>query len=98
MKKTRGISIIVASLLMILLVVVSAVLIYFWVLSLQPQSVTGSSHVYLREAIKIEGVQVSDQKLVLYVRNVGVTATNISAIYVYDSRGNIIVSRDSLHQ
>jgi hypothetical protein len=90
MRGFRGVSVVVASLLIILLVVVSAVLIYLWISSLQFQSVTSSSHVYLGEAIKIEGAQVSDQKLVLYVRNVGGVTTNISAVYIYDSRGVMI--------
>lgn|GEM_PF-4648127 len=92
MGRLRGVDPILASLLIVLIAVVSVVLIYFWVSSLQSQVVVGSNPVHLGEKAKVEGVQVSGQELVLYVRNIGDAAVNVSAIYIHDSKGNLIAS------
>lgn len=92
MGRLSGVDPILASLLLVLIAVASVVLIYFWVSSLQSQVVVGSNPVQLGEKAKVESVQISGQELVIYVRNIGDAAMNVSAIFIYDSKGNLITS------
>ncbi len=88
----RGISPVIAVLLLIVIAVAAAVLTYIWVVgymgSLQQQS--GAEQ--LQEKIKIEAVSYSDNTLTIYVRNIGDVRVNITAAYLIGPQGTVIAS------
>ena len=86
----RGVSPVIAVLLLIVIAVAAAVLTYLWVLGYigTVQSTGGTEQ--LQERIKIEGVQVDTTKDdidALYVRNIGDIAVNVTDIYLSDASG-----------
>ncbi|MCS7105293.1 MAG: hypothetical protein NZ954_06990 [Thermofilaceae archaeon] len=89
--KRKGVSPVIATLLLIVIAVAAAVLTYIWVTgymgTLQAQAGTQQ----VQERVKIEGVKISGNKLSeLYVRNIGDVRLNISAVYLLDSAGATI--------
>ena len=92
----RGISPVIAVLLLIVIAVAAAVLTYIWVVgymgSLQQQSGTQQ----LQERIKIEAVKYADTTLTIYVRNIGEVDVTISAAYLINASGTVIASNTGL--
>ena len=88
----KGVSPVIAVLLLIVIAVAAAVLTYLWVLGYigTVQSTGGTEQ--LQERLKIEGVKVdtgSDTISEIYVRNIGDVAFNIAAVYLSDASGVI---------
>ncbi|MCD6458124.1 MAG: hypothetical protein J7K82_04665 [Thermoproteales archaeon] len=88
----KGVSPVIAVLLLIVIAVAAAVLTYLWVLGYigTVQSAGGTER--LQERLKIEGVKVdtsSDKISKIYVRNVGDIAFNITAVYLSNASGVI---------
>ena len=86
----KGISPIIAVLLLVIIAVAAAVLTYLWVLgyigTVQQQGGTQP----LQERIKIEAVEVTGGALTaVYVRNIGDINANISTIYLIEPTGSI---------
>ena len=85
----KGISPIIAVLLLVIIAVAAAILTYLWVLgyigTVQQQGGTEA----LQERIKIEGVSYDGSALTVYIRNIGDVQTTIDAIYVFDSTGTL---------
>jgi flagellin-like protein len=75
----KGISPIIATLLLIFIATVAVVLIWFWLPSLRTES-RGSISVLL----KIEAVTVSSNKLTLYLRNIGNEEIKIDKVSIDD--------------
>ena len=88
--RRRGISPVIAVLLLIVIAVAAAILTYVWISgymgTLQGQAGTEQ----VEERIKIEGIEVTNGQLTaVYVRNLGSISVTIDAIYVMDTNGNI---------
>lgn len=88
----RGVSPVIAVLLLIVIAVAAAVLTYLWIIgytgTLQQQS--GSQQ--LQERLKLEGVKIntSNNKVdEVYVRNIGDIVVNIDAVYLLGPSGVI---------
>jgi len=79
----RGVSPVLASLLLVLVAVAAGVLVYLFVSGFRP-SVSGA-----RPLLKVEGVGF-EGRLVLYVRNIGDMREVLDAVYVYDSSGRLV--------
>ncbi|UNQ73637.1 COG1470 family protein [Infirmifilum sp. NZ] len=79
----RGVSPVLASLLLVLVAVAAGVLAYLFISGFRP-SVSGA-----RPLLKVEGVGF-EGGLVLYVRNIGETREVLDAVYVYDSSGRLV--------
>ncbi|WP_052886660.1 archaellin/type IV pilin N-terminal domain-containing protein [Thermofilum adornatum] len=75
----KGISPIIATLLLIFIATVAVVLIWFWLPSLRTES-RGSVSVLL----KIEAVSVSSNRLTLYIRNIGNEEIKIDKVSIDD--------------
>ena len=87
----KGVSPVIATLLLILIAVAAAVLVYMWVTGYVRTTATGGEE--MAERIKIEAVSVSGSTLLTaYVRNVGDVTATINAIYVIDRGGSILGS------
>ena len=99
MKRNRkGISPVIATLLLIVISVAAAVMTYIWLTRYMGtlQSQAGTSQ--LQERVKIEGVKISekDDKITkIYVRNIGDVEVTIDAVYLIDSSGNILYKDDA---
>jgi len=84
----KGISPIIAVLLLVIIAVAAAVLTYLWVLgyigTVQQQGGTQS----LQERIKVEGIEVEGGSITdVYIRNIGDVNANISTIYLVEPSG-----------
>ncbi|MEM2305726.1 MAG: archaellin/type IV pilin N-terminal domain-containing protein [Candidatus Methanomethylicia archaeon] len=90
----KGVSPVIATLLLILIAVAAAVLVYMWVTGYVRTTATGGEE--MAERIKIEAVSVSSGSLTAYVRNVGDVTATINAIYVIDRGGSILGSSTGL--
>lgn len=92
----RGVSPVIAVLLLVVIAVAAAVLTYIWILSytgsLQQQSGTEQ----LQERIKIDGVQVNDSNLKIYVRNIGDVKVKITSAYLLKN-DNVLKSNTGLN-
>jgi len=82
----KAVSPVIATLLLILIAVAAAVLVYVWVTG-YAASITEARTPELRERIKIEAVSYKEeeQKLTVYIRNIGDTKVTIDAIYVINA-------------
>ena len=86
----KGISPIIAVLLLVIIAVAAAVLTYLWVLgyigTVQQQGGTQP----LQERIKIEAVEVTGGALTaVYIRNIGDINANVSTVYLIEPTGSI---------
>ncbi len=87
-RERKGISTILAALLMVVIVVVASVMVYAWstgllgALLVTPQ--TG------KEALNMESAQfnVNNVNVTLYVRNTGTAAVTFTTYYIKDASGN----------
>ena len=91
--RRKGISPVIAVLLLIVIAVAAAILTYVWLTGYMGtlQSQAGTQQV--QERIKIEGVKIdtdNDQVDAVYVRNIGDVSVKIADIYIMDSSGNVI--------
>jgi len=85
----RGVSPIVASLLLVLIAAAASIAVYLLVHRFRP-SPSGSFALLKAEAVGYEGQPV------LYVRNIGEAKEVVSTVYVYDSRGRLVWYADNL--
>ncbi|MEM4443789.1 MAG: archaellin/type IV pilin N-terminal domain-containing protein [Thermofilum sp.] len=80
--RRKGISPVIATLLLIVIAVVAAVLTYIWVTgymgTLSPREVPGQ----LRERIKIDAVSIGTSDVTIYFSNIGESTVNIAGAYV----------------
>jgi flagellin-like protein len=93
--KRRGVSPVIATLLLIVIAVAAAVLTYIWVTGYMGK-VTGTveqtSTQQLQEKIKINAVSVSGTTVTLSVSNIGDTDVVISALYILTANGTTVCS------
>jgi len=88
----RGVSPIVATLLLILIAIAAAAVLYVWVNSLS-SSATQYNSGNVASAISIDAADLSTTTVTAYVRNVGGNAINgIFNVYVYNQTGSLVAS------
>jgi flagellin-like protein len=93
--KRRGVSPVIATLLLIVIAVAAAVLAYIWITGYMGTLQAQAGAQQVQERIKIEGVQVNennDQISAIYVRNIGDVTATIADVYLLDSSGNVLGS------
>ena len=89
--KRRGISPVIAVLLLIVIAVAAAILTYVWISGYVGTLQAQAGAQQLQERIKIDGVEIRDNKITgVYVRNIGDVEVTIDAVYVLDTSGNIL--------
>jgi flagellin-like protein len=88
--KRRGVSPVIATLLLIVIAVAAAVLTYIWVTGYMGtlQSQAGAQQV--QERIKIEAIDITNNKV--YIRNIGETKVTIAAVYLINSTTGSIIT------
>ena len=84
----KGISPVIAVLLLVIIAVAAAILTYLWVLgymgTVQQQGTTEA----LQERIKIDSIETSGDTLSkVYVRNTGDVSVTVNSLYIADSTG-----------
>jgi len=86
--RIRGVSPVVATALLVLIAIATAVLLYLWISGTVQNA--PQSNIRFQERIKIDGVdRVND---IAYVRNVGDGQVTISAVYVINQTTGEVVS------
>ena len=88
--RMKGISPVIATLLLILIAVAAAVLVYVWVTG-YASSMTKAGAPELEERIKIDTVNATAGipiNVTIYVRNIGSTAVDISSAYIIIAHNN----------
>jgi len=91
----KAVSPVVATVILVLISVVAGVMLWLWVSGFTSAATAPQPALY--ERIKIEAVQVSDNKVTIYVRNVGSVATTIDYAYVLKSDGTIIKGKGNVN-
>ncbi|NPA04545.1 MAG: hypothetical protein GXO09_00415 [Crenarchaeota archaeon] len=91
-RRARGISPIVAAILLILVAIAGAVIVYLWLTGFAGTATATPASMKAR--ITIENVNLTTDNVTLYVRNVGDTTINVSnaAIYIYDHWSGALVT------
>ena len=91
--KRRGVSPVIATLLLIVVAVAAAILTYIWVTGYMGTLQAQAGAQQVQERIKIEGVEVTNKQISkVYVRNIGDTEVTIANIYLLDASGNVLQS------
>ena len=90
MKFVKGISPVIATIILILIAVVAGVLLWLWTSGFT--SALPAQQQALYERIKIEGVKVdkTSNQVIAYVRNVGNVDVKISTVYILYPNGTIV--------
>ncbi len=90
----KGISPVIAAVLLVIIAVAAGVLIWAWVSGFAQKN--PAEEPALRERIKIDSVIVNDtSNITVIVSNIGETTVNISALYILDTNGNVVYSNTS---
>jgi len=94
----KGVSPIIAVLLLIVITVTAALLTYLWVLGYIGSAQRSGQPSQLEEKIKIDGVKVSDGTVTIYVRNIGSVRVVIQAAYILNATtGTVIDAQTDLN-
>ena len=88
--KRRGVSPVIATLLLIVIAVAAAVLTYVWVTGYIGRTTSTAETGQLQERIKINAVSVSDSDVAASVANIGDLDVSITAAYVLTSNGTTV--------
>jgi flagellin-like protein len=81
--KRRGVSPVIATLLLIVIAVAAAVLTYIWVTGYMGTLQAQAGAQQVQEKIKIEGVKITDGKITnIYIRNIGDVKVNVTTVYL----------------
>jgi len=80
----RGISSIIVILLLITIAVVASVMLYIWVLGFgsRIESASQSQSSSFNEMLKIEGVKIEQDHMIIYVRNLGKNTATVDSVYI----------------
>jgi len=84
----RGVSPVIAVLLLIVITVAAAVLVYIWLIGFMQSQTTTTGSTALGEELKFEAAALfTNGTFRAYIRNVGDTAIKIVTIYLLDADG-----------
>ena len=92
----RGVSPVIAVLLLIVITVAAAVLVYIWLIGFMQSQTTTTGATVLGEKLKFEAVKLSatTDKFSAYVRNIGDTSVTITDAYLLTADGQTSLGRD----
>ena len=82
----KGVSPVIATLLLIIIAVAAAILTYLWITGYMGTLQAQSSTAQTQEKIKIEAVKASTSAVTVYIRNVGDVVAKLDAIYVINAK------------
>jgi len=94
--KRQAISPVIATLLLIVIAVASAVLAYIWIIGYQGTLTQQAGAQQLQERIKIEAVEYDGSNLYAYVRNIGDIKVDIATAYLINASGIVIAKNTSI--
>mgnify|MGYP000551247788 CR=1 FL=1 len=89
----RGVSPVIAVLLLVVITVAAAVLVYIWLIGFMQSQTTTTGATALGEKIKFESAELdaSSKTFKAYVRNVGDTTTYLVSVYLLKADGQTVV-------
>jgi flagellin-like protein len=91
----KGVSPVLASLLLVVIVVAAAIATYLWVSSYIGSAGRGVEAPQFRELLKVEGVRAEGGSVVVTVRNIGNAKATLRAAYVM--KGDVAVMSETLN-
>jgi len=96
--RSKGISPVIAVLLLIVIAVAAAILTYVWLTGYMGTLQAQSGGQQLQERIRVEAVQgAGSDTLIVYFRNIGKTKVTIDAAYLINAtNGNVIASETGI--
>jgi len=94
----RGISPVIATLLLILIAIAAGVAVYMYVTTWIGSSTSTSAVARSEIQIDAADLNATSNTLTVWVRNVGGTTANITAVYLLDSNGAIVMNDTSISQ
>ena len=97
--KVKGISPLVAALLLIMIGIAGAVLIYLWFTGFASKSATIPSSAKIELKIEAATINASSNQVTIYLRNVGSVTVDFSAtpaaLYIYDANTGELVAQST---
>jgi hypothetical protein len=91
----KGVSPVLASLLLVVIAAAAAVITYIWISSYLGSAGRGIEAPQFRELLKVEGVRVEGGSVVVTVRNIGSAKATLRAAYVM--KGDVAVMSETLN-
>ena len=94
----KGISPIIATVILVLIAVAAGVMLWLWVsgfTSAMPAEQQALNERIRIDAVKVEGGSGGNKNVTIYVRNIGKTNVTIGAAYILDTSNIIIASNTS---
>ena len=103
MSHRKAISPVIATLLLILITIAASILVYIWITG-YTTSATATEATQLKERIKVDAVGAKRANatedcydvISIFVKNIGKVRTNVSSIYIYDNKGEVVVSATNI--
>ena len=93
--KKRGVSPVIAVLLLVVITVAAAVLVYVWLVGFMQSQTSTTGETALGEQLKFEAVSLkTDGSFEAYVRNIGDRDIRIVAFYLLEADGRTVVEAD----
>lgn len=89
-KGRKGVSPVIATLLLIVIAVAAAVVTYSWVMGFIGTTTTTPAQTQARIVVDAVSYDSGGPSLTVYVRNVGTTSVNVDAVYVYSADGTLV--------
>ena len=94
--KKRGVSPVIAVLLLVVITVAAAVLVYIWLVGFMQSQTTATGATALGEKLKFESAELtSGGTFTAYVRNIGDTKVKIVTAYLLKADGQTVVTYQS---
>jgi len=95
----RGISPVIAAVLLVIISVAAGVLVWTWISGFAARNPT--TQPALEERIRIEAVGIygsgGTYNITVYVRNIGSKLVNITSVYIIDANGSVVFSNTTLN-
>jgi len=96
----KGVSPVIAVLLLVVITVAAAVLVYIWLVGFMQSQTAATGTTALGEKIKFEAVSLNSSSgtFTAYIRNIGETKVNITTAYLLKADGQTLIEKIDVNQ
>lgn len=94
MKFKKGVSPVIATILLVLIAVAASVIIYTWITGYLGTA-TPSATQEVAEKIKVDAVEISGTTATIYVKNIGDVKVDITSAYILDLRNGTVIAANT---
>ncbi len=95
-QKRKGISPIIATLLLILIAIAAGVVVYAYVMGFSQNAINQNGNGQVAESLDIAVLTHNLTAITAYVQNTGTNSINITGLYIYDTSGVAVYANSSI--